>query len=197
MKDVIDPVEALRAIAEYQPPNEPGVEPYQEIAVFAKKTARAALEAGWVLVRLDDLKRAHDWLKMPSSFEEAWVAGNLIAAMIAAAKRPRALNPKTRHKQMLRRTPMLTEQRFKIGDPVEVSSTCQYFSDWERQPLWIVAVDLHRDGLSYSVVEEWPPRFDMRADGLAAGVADGWSETDLSPRCSATADARNTDTGDK
>lgn len=77
---------------------------------------------------------------------------------------------------------MHLEQRFKLGEPVEVSSTCRYFGDWERTPLWIVGVDLRRDGASYSVVEQWPPRFDARADGMASGVTDGWDETDLSPR---------------
>ena len=77
---------------------------------------------------------------------------------------------------------MHLEQRFKLGDPVEVSSTCRYFGDWERVPLWIVGVDLRSSGASYSVVEQWPPLFHARADGMASGVTDGWDETDLSPR---------------
>lgn len=73
------------------------------------------------------------------------------------------------------------EQRFKIGDPVEVSSTYRY-GEWVDVPLWIVGIDLHGSGICYTVVEQWPPVFHNRHDGGADGQTDGFYDADLHHR---------------
>lgn len=70
------------------------------------------------------------------------------------------------------------KQRFQIGDPVEVSSTCRFHSEWEGEPLWIAAVEVSDHGdvaLVYSTSEKWPPERGWTTD---------WNESDLSPRAS-------------
>lgn len=74
--------------------------------------------------------------------------------------------------------------RFTIGQPVEANSVAVayggWISDWERTPLWVHGVSISRNGYVYSVVEQWPPRFEHRADG--DGVTTDFMESDLSPR---------------
>lgn len=68
------------------------------------------------------------------------------------------------------------EQRFKIGDPVEVVHDFRY-GEWLHLPLWVVGVvyEVGAKDLNYHVAEAWPPR-------NSYDVTDGFREEDLMPR---------------
>lgn len=70
---------------------------------------------------------------------------------------------------------MTVEQRFRIGDTVEVVPNYRH-ADWQNVPLWISGAELNAlNEVNYHVAEHWPPQ--GRGD-----ITDGFSEADLMPR---------------
>lgn len=76
----------------------------------------------------------------------------------------------------------IEEQRFRIGDPVQVVPDYRY-GEWVGQPLWVSGANLNSlNQINYWVSDHWPPRH-------LGDSTDGFTEDDLMPRSAAPSDA--------
>lgn len=73
----------------------------------------------------------------------------------------------------------IPEPRFRLGQPVQVSSACENAGEWADIKLVITGIEFDRrtGEIAYTCHEEYE-----LASRNRGGGSDGWSEDDLSPR---------------